>query len=177
MLAYQHQDCDLTLAEGLEVYWNHLEDVGKKQLVDNENSTAIMDHDCTHVIFGLDSSVEQEIILDGWTKRGTSGYLKYMLDFVRLYLKNPEIREAIRENRKNLIKELGYLNLLKLAITTWPKSKEGHKRAKKMKKKWGLRCPQELLNKKICDLRNEYGIVIVKPEEKEQINIELGNQN
>ena len=74
MLAYQHQDCDLTLAEGLEVYWNHLQDVGKKQLVDNENSTAIMDHDCTHVIFGLDSSVEQEIILDGWTKRGTSGY-------------------------------------------------------------------------------------------------------
>ena len=46
-----------------------------------------------------------------------------------------------------------------------------------MKKKWGLRCPQELLNKKICDLRNEYGIVIVNPEEEEQINIELGNQN
>ena len=165
MLAFQHQDCDLTLAEGLEVYWNHLQDVGKKQLVDNENSTVVMDHDCTHVIFGVDSSVEQEMILDGWTKRGTSGYLKYVLEFVRLYLKNPEIREAIRENRKNLIKELGVSNLLRLAITTWPKSRVVHKRAKKMKKKWGLRCPQELLNKKIYDLRNEYGIVILKPEE------------
>ena len=165
MLAYQHQDCDLTLTEGLEIYWNHLQDVGKKQLVDNENSTVVMDHDCTHVIFGLDSSVEQEMILDRWTKRGTSGYLKYVLDFVRLYLKNLEIREAIRENRKNLIKELGVSNLLRLAITTWPKSKEARKRAKKMKKKWGLRCPQELLNKKIYDLRNEYGIVILKPEE------------
>ena len=149
----------------MEVYWNHLQDVGKKRLVDNENSTVVMDHDYTHVIFGLDSSVEQEMILDRWTKRGTSGYLKYVLDFVRLYLKNPEIREAIRENRKNLIKELGYLTLLRLAITTWPKSRVVHKRAKKMKKKWGLRCPQELLNKKIYDLRNEYGIVILKPEE------------
>jgi hypothetical protein len=149
----------------LEIYWNHLQDVGKKQLVDNENSTVVMDHDCTHVIFGLDSSVEQEMILDRWTKKGTSGYLKYVLDFVRLYLKNLEIREAIRENRKNLIKELGYLTLLRLAITTWPKSRVVHKRAKKMKNKWGLRCPQELLNKKICDLRNEYGIVILKSEE------------
>tara|TARA_B100001245_G_C22767043_1_gene370878 strand:+ start:140 stop:607 length:468 start_codon:yes stop_codon:yes gene_type:complete len=149
----------------LEIYWNHLQDVGKKQLVDNENSTVVMDHDCTHVIFGLDSSVEQEMILDRWTKRGTSGYLKYVLDFVRLYLKNLEIREAIRENRKNLIKELGYLTLLRLAITTWPKSRVVHKRAKKMKNKWGLRCPQEFLNKKICDLRNEYGIVILKSEE------------
>ena len=165
MLAYQHQDCDLTLTEGLEIYWNHLQDVGKNQLVDNENSTVVMDHDCTHVIFGLDSSVEQEMILDRWTKRGTSGYLKYVLDFVRLYLKNLEIREAIRENRKNLIKELGYLTLLRLAITTWPKSRVVHKRAKKMKNKWGLRCPQELLNKKICDLRKEYGIVILKSEE------------
>ena len=165
MLAYQHQDCDLTLTEGLEIYWNHLQDVGKKQLVDNENSTVVMDHDCTHVMFGLDSSVEQEMILDRWTKRGTSGYLKYVLDFVRLYLKNLEIREAIRENRKNLIKELGYLTLLRLAITTWPKSRMVHKRAKKMKNKWGRRCPQEFLNKKICDLRNEYGIVILKSEE------------
>ena len=165
MLAYQHQDCDLTLTEGLEIYWNHLQDVGKKQLVDNENSTVVMDHDCTHVIFGCDCSMEQEVILAGWTKRGTSGYLKYVLDFVRLYLKNLEIREAIRENRKNLIKELGYLTLLRLAITTWPKSRMVHKRAKKMKNKWGLRCPQEFLNKKICDLRNEYGIVILKSEE------------
>ena len=65
-LSFQSQDCKITLAEGLEEYRAYLQANGKKQLVDEPGSTIIRDHDATHVIFGLDTSIEQESMLDSW---------------------------------------------------------------------------------------------------------------
>ena len=78
-LSFQSQDCKLTLAEGLEEYRSHLQANGKKQLVDESGSTIIRDHDATHVIFGLDTSLEQEGMLDSWVFSGTSWKLKELL--------------------------------------------------------------------------------------------------
>ena len=35
-----------------------------------------------------------------------------------------------------------------------------------MKKKWPYQFPNDFYDRKICDLRKEYGISILKPEEK-----------
>lgn len=52
MLEYQKQDCDLTIAEGLECYYNSFPE-SKEVFKDNPQSgTLLRDHDCTHVIFG-----------------------------------------------------------------------------------------------------------------------------
>ena len=64
MLEYQEQDCDLTLAEGLECYYNSFPESKEVFKDDVESGTLLRDHDCTHVIFGLDISIEQEAILD-----------------------------------------------------------------------------------------------------------------
>ena len=53
-LSFQSQNCDITLAEGLEEYRAYLQANGKKQLVDAPGSTVIRDHDATHVMFGLE---------------------------------------------------------------------------------------------------------------------------
>ena len=47
-LSFQYQDCDITLAEGLEEYRAYLRANGKKQLIDKPGSTIIRDHDATH---------------------------------------------------------------------------------------------------------------------------------
>ena len=80
-LSFQSQDCKITLAEGLEEYRAYLQANGKKQLVDKPGSTIIRDHDATHVIFGLDTSIEQESMLDSWVITGTSWKLKELLQF------------------------------------------------------------------------------------------------
>jgi len=59
-LSFHNQDCSLTLAEGLDEYRAYLQANGKKQLIDKPGSQLIRDHDATHVIFGLDTSLEQE---------------------------------------------------------------------------------------------------------------------
>ena len=66
MLEYQKQDCNLTLQEGLNCYYEAFPEA-TEIYEDNENSgTLLRDHDCTHVIFGLDISIEQESIHDTW---------------------------------------------------------------------------------------------------------------
>ena len=64
MLEYQKQDCNLTLEEGLECYYRSFPDTTEVFKDDNDSGTLLRDHDCTHVIFGLDISIEQESILD-----------------------------------------------------------------------------------------------------------------
>ena len=78
MLEYQKQDCDLTLEEGLECYYRSFPDTTEVLKDDNKSGTLLRDHDCTHVIFGLDISIEQESILDSWVVWGSKWQLKYI---------------------------------------------------------------------------------------------------
>jgi hypothetical protein len=50
MLEYQKQDCDMTLQEGLDCYYNSFPET-TEILEDNEKSGSLLrDHDCTHVM-------------------------------------------------------------------------------------------------------------------------------
>ncbi len=81
MLEYQKQDCELTLREGLECYYQSFPE-SKEILKDSPGSGYLLrDHDCTHVIFGLDISIDQEAILDTWVLWGASFKWKYLLGF------------------------------------------------------------------------------------------------
>ena len=81
MLEYQKQNCDLTLAEGLQCYYDSFPK-NKEIFVDAESSeTLLRDHDCTHVIFGLDISLDQEAILDTWVLWGSKFKWSYLLGY------------------------------------------------------------------------------------------------
>ena len=54
-LRYQQQDCDLSLREGIAEYHAYLEAIGRKAMVDHAGSRLILEHDATHVIFGMDT--------------------------------------------------------------------------------------------------------------------------
>ena len=157
-LSFQSQDCKITLAEGLEEYRAYLQANGKKQLVDEPGSTIIRDHDATHVIFGLDTSIEQESMLDSWVITGTSWKLKELFAYQKL----PELKEL----NKYLIKELGFLKLLLVAFKLIPIKRKIGRRTKAMNKKWPFSSPDSLMNQRVCDLRKEYGIKILEPEER-----------
>ena len=92
MLEYQKQNCDLTLQEGLECYYDSFPETTEIFGDNNESGTLLRDHDCTHVIFGLDISIEQESILDSWVLWGCKWELKYLLG----YLKLPQIKKLYK---------------------------------------------------------------------------------
>ena len=157
-LSFQSQNCDITLAEGLEEYRAYLRTNGKKQLIDKPGSTIIRDHDATHVIFGLDTSIEQESMLDSWVFLGTKWKLKELLAYNKL----PELKQLY----KDFWHDPGYFKLIMTAIKLLPIKLKIRKRAKQMKKKWPFVSPDSLMNQRVCDLRKEFGIEILTPEER-----------
>ena len=157
-LSFQSQDCDITLAEGLEEYRAYLRTNGKKQLIDEPGSTIIRDHDATHVMFGLDTSLEQESMLDSWVFLGTKWKLKELLAYNKL----PELKQLY----KDFWHDPGYFKLIMAAIKLLPIKLKIRKRAKQMKKKWPFVSPDSLMNQRVCDLREEFGIKILTPEER-----------
>ena len=58
-----------------------------------ESGTMMLDHDCTHIIFGLDISLEQEAILDSWVLWGSKWKLKYLLGYYKL----PKIKQLTKD--------------------------------------------------------------------------------
>jgi len=157
-LSFQDQSCELTLEEGLEEYRAYLQANGKKQLIDAPDSQVIRDHDATHVMFGLDTSLEQESLLDTWVLRGCHWKFKELFAYQKL----PELKEL----NKYLKKEVGYLKLLLMVLKLIPIKRKVVRRAKAMNKKWPFQSPDSLMNQRVCDLREEYGIKILAPKER-----------
>ena len=125
-LYYQDQDCSLTLTQGIEEYRNYLITIGRKVMEDEDGSSLITDHDATHVIFGLDTSLEQESLLDTWVVTGCSWKFSYILSYGKL----PEIKKLY----KALYKEVGLLGFLKLYWHLLPRMWKVIRRARRMKK-------------------------------------------
>ena len=158
MLEYQNQNCELTLKEGISIYHSSFPD-GKEIYKDKSEKKIWRYHDATHVIFGMDVSLEEEAILDTWAIWGTDFTLIQALSYYKL----PELKE-LQDKLLSEVKVSGFLKLYKNVFKTKIKVL---KRVWKMKKKWPYQFPNEFYDRKICDLRKEYGISILKPEEKE----------
>ena len=157
MLEYQKQYCGLTLRKGLECYYQSFPE-SKEILKDSpESGSLLRDHDCTHVIFGLDISIDQEAILDTWVLWGSSFKWKYLMSYAKL----PQIKNL----QKRLFNEFGIKGFLSLYWNTIGIKRKVFFRTRKMKKKWPFQMPEEYLDIKICDLREEFGIKILSSED------------
>jgi hypothetical protein len=164
MLDYQKQDCDLTLQEGLDCYYKSFPETTEIFGDNNESGTLLRDHDCTHVVFGLDISIEQESILDSWVLWGSKWELKYLLGYMKL----PQIKQLY----KDLINEIGYFGFVKILWKLGGIKRKVMFRAFKMNKKWPFKMPEEYLSMKISDLREMHGIKVLQPEEMEYVPLE-----
>ena len=167
MLEYQKQDCDLTLQEGLDCYYNTFPETTEIFEDNEESGTLLRDHDCTHVIFGLDTSIEQESILDSWVVWGSKWKLKYIWGYQSL----PQIKQLY----KDLYREFGVLGFIKIFWKLGGVKRKVMFRAFKMKKKWPFKMPDEYLSMRISDLRENHGIKILLPEELQYTPIERVN--
>ena len=158
MLDFQNQECSLTLREGVEHYRAYLNKNGKKVLDDQEDSLTILSHDATHVIYGLDTSLEEEQMLNFWTLFGTTYTWKEIMAY--------NGREEVSDFTKDLLKELGVINMVMLTIRSIVPFFQVLRNLRLKKKKWSFVPPNELMDRSVSSLREEYGIKILTPEER-----------
>ena len=160
MLEFQKQNCQLTLEEGLEIYYNAFEDQ-ESILKGDTLPEFIFGHDCTHVIFGLGLSLKEEAILDTYTIYGCKNSIKIIFKAAGQIFKSKELLNLY----KKLISEHGLIGLLRLVNSSKKSKKIARIKTKKMKKKWSYIVPKSYLSYKINDLRDEYGISILTEKE------------
>ena len=158
-LAYQHPQCSLTLREGLAEYRAYLRRLGRKVMTDTADARLILEHDVTHVIFGMDTSLEQEAGLDTWVIFGC----QYRLAYLRRYSQLPEIKALYRA----LIEEGGWRMFVRLYWKCRGLKWRVFRRTRRMTQKWPFQFPEEWLDQPIVALRVRHGIDVLLPEERE----------
>ena len=164
MLNYQKESCELTLKEGIEEYRKYLIANNRHVLGENcseDEKVTILGHDATHVIFGLDTSLEEEAMLDCWVIFGGD-----VFKIIKEYFKGSLDLKETNEKVFDLANEVGYLKFtylyLRVMFQKWPKI---FFRTRKMKK-WSYFFPADFLEKKISALRKEFNIKILSSEER-----------
>ena len=164
MLIYQQESCELTLKEGIEEYRKYLRANNRHVLGENcseDEKLTILGHDATHVIFGLDTSLEEEAMLDCWVIFGGDVF-KIIKEFYKGSLDLKETNEKVYD----LAKEVGYLKYtylyLRVIFQKWPKI---FFRTRKMKK-WDYFFSLNLLDSKISKIREDYNINILSRDER-----------
>ena len=138
----------MTLREGLQEYYRVNPGLSEpNQIKDPKSAAYFHNHDCTHVIFGTHTDVLNETINDLWTIFGVQiGFWDYGAGFFATD-ESKEISKSAFTPRSLLEATRG----LKLTGMV-------RRHARAMTKKWPWTPTPEMLDRRLVDLRNEYGI-------------------
>ena len=149
--AYQVQDSRQTLAEGLSEYYAvNGARVSPPTSLLPESRALFRNHDICHVIFGLDTTLEDEGMADvrtllscdvGWRR-----YARYMTS-------DPEA--------KAIFKELGYARAFWATLVVLPRMAQAILETWRMPKRWPWDAPADHFDRPLADLRREYGIRLI----------------
>ena len=156
---FQNQNSQQTLKEALEEFYSI--NVQFKNLVEKKspNATVFQEHDYTHVLFGLGTSIEEESLLDTYVIWGMKFNWGVIIDFY----KDPEYKEVIGDI---VNKYGGYWGIFKIYLSLMPLKFRVFLRCMKMKKKWHYHdISERLLNRTLQDIRQEYNIVLMPLED------------
>lgn len=147
-LHYQDQDSAQTLAEALaEYYAGNAGVVSRPDTLPDESKVLFRNHDVCHVIFGLDTTMEDETIADTRTLLSCDvGFTRYAN-----YLRSDTQARA-------LFKEVGYLKVGWSVLKALPRIGRAIWAAIVMKRKWPWTAPAAFQARPISDLRREFGI-------------------
>ncbi|HTJ80813.1 MAG TPA: hypothetical protein VL400_03795 [Polyangiaceae bacterium] len=148
-LGYRAQDAEVTVAEALEQYFRSIPNLLDVDELGDGARDLFTKHDIAHVVFGCDTSLRQEIMMDVWTVFGTDvGLLAYAR-----YLKTPEAQ--------NLLAEIGYVRAIGAFVRTLPDIARVIVHARRMKKKWPWASHAAYMGRPLRDVRRELGLEIV----------------
>lgn len=150
-LNYQQQESTLTLAQGLEEYYAANDGkVVRPRDLPPESFALFRSHDMCHVIFGLDTTLDDEALADTRTlfscDVGIRQYTAYLTQ---------------DKQAKALFKELGYLKGFWVTVLTIPRICRAAREAWRMTKRWPWVPPADYEVRSLADLRREFDICVM----------------
>ncbi len=151
VLRYREQESGQTLAEGLaEYYAVNAGIIARPADLPPDSAALFRSHDMCHVIFGLDTTLEDEAMADTRTMLSCDiGPAKYTV-----YLGGDPQAQKI-------LKEVGIAGFLTGTLRALPRMGRAMIEAWRMKKKWPWTPPESFQSRTLGDLRAEFGIRVI----------------
>jgi hypothetical protein len=146
---YERPDTAQTLREGLAEYRG-----AQPQLLDPAGmapgaAALFRQHDAAHVVFGCDTSVRGETLIDTWTifasSLGMRGYLAY--------LRLPQVDQVFAET--------GYGRIASALVRSLPDVLRVVARSRRLTRKWPWREHERFLDVPLREIRAEFNIRVV----------------
>ncbi len=147
---FQDQACELTLREALAEFYSVNSHIFSAPEPDTMWTELLVHHDISHVFFGVNTSILDETAGDYWTLFGTDLSFKDYL----AYAKSPE--------GKKLIKDIGFINIVKSLFLGIPLLYKVYSRAKKMTRKWNTRGYHQYMDTPLGEIRKEFNLDVLK---------------
>lgn len=150
-LAYQEQDSPLTLAQGLAEYYRaNGGRVLPPDTLPPDSAALFRSHDICHVIFGLDTTLEDEAMADTRTLLSCDVGLRRYTGYL-----------ASNKETQAIFKQIGYGTVLWGTLKTLPRIARAIRERFRMTKSWPWVPPENHMARKLSDLRREYGIRVI----------------
>jgi len=149
---FQDQDCQLTLKEALAEFYSVNSHIFSPPKPDTEWTELLVHHDVGHVFFGVNTSIMDEAAGDFWTLLGTDlSFREYLA-----YAKSPE--------GKQLVKDIGFVNIVKSLFFGMPLLCRIYKRTRKMNRKWKVRDYHKYMDTPLVKIRKEFNLEVLNYE-------------
>ena len=150
-LGYQQQDSPQTLADGLEEYYAaNVGRVARPRDLPPESSDLFRSHDMCHVVFGLNTTLDDEAMADVRTLLSCDvGWRRYS----RYMTQDPAA--------KAIFKELGTLKSVWVTIRAIPRICRGIGEVFHVKRRWPWTPPESFLDRPLAELRRDFGIRLI----------------
>ena len=146
---YMQQTSSQTLAEGIEEYYklnNYLLDPDK---LGPDLSKLFRAHDAGHVVFGCDTSLRGEALIDTWTVVGTTagfrGYFEYF-KYAEVY---------------NIFEDTGWWKVAEESIRCLPDAGRVIMASRRMTRRWPWYRYDEYFDESLAEIRSRFNIELV----------------
>ncbi len=146
---YTSQDSAQSLREGLAEYYASNRGLLDPGGMSEEAAGLFRQHDAGHVVFGCDTSIRGETLIDTWTIFGSSvglrGYLKY--------LELPQVNQIFAETGYGAIAVAGARCLPDVVRVIW--------RSRRLTRRWPWPEYERHLDRRLHEIRDEFNIRVV----------------
>lgn len=148
-LRYAEQDASISLREGLDEYYARNPGLLDPGALDTEGAELFRAHDAGHVVFGCDTSIRGETLIDTWTMAATAIGLRGYL----AYLKQPDVNKIFAET--------GYGKIAAESMRVLPDILRVLARSRRLSEKWPWQDWERFLDRPLGELRRDFGIRVV----------------
>ncbi len=146
---YVSPDSTMTLRQGLEEYYRINMNLLSPESLPDDAADMFKRHDAGHVVFGCDTSLRGETLIDTWTVVATTAGVRGYLEYFKFSQVNA------------IFKEVGFLTITIESIKALPPISRAIYYGLKQQRKWPWKKFESYLDTPLADIRKEFDITVI----------------